>query len=78
MGKEIVINILLFIGLPITGCILGVALAFGISFGIGTLSKYLSPNDPTAFSVAIIIIVLAPAGFIGGIVGGIYLALSLM
>ena len=56
----------------ICGAGLGIAGGFGVAMLIGYISQVLSPNDPSASSVAIVVLITAPYGFIGGVgLGGI-------
>jgi hypothetical protein len=57
--------VLIIIGLVIGGG-LGFVLGIGVAVGLGYLSQWQTPDDPSAFSVAIVVIATAPAG---GIIG---------
>ena len=61
---------------PALGFVFGgfVGLVFGFCFGIGWggLSKWMTPNDPSAGAIAIIVIFTMPfGGLVGSIIGTI-------
>jgi hypothetical protein len=52
------------------GAIVGAALGMGFAMAVGLYSKWANPSDPSAGSVAIIVIFTAPVGlFLGALVG---------
>ena len=53
------------------GALAGAALAILVTYGIAMLCVANSPNDPSAGSVAIVIIFFLPVGVIAGAVAGI-------
>ena len=51
---------------------MGLAVGIGAALGAGYLSQAQSPNDPSAFSIVIIIIFTAPGGLIAGVILGCF------
>jgi hypothetical protein len=52
------------------GAVVGTAAGVAVAVGIGALSRWQSPNDPSAGSAAIIVVLTAPAGLLLGMIGG--------
>lgn len=58
------------------GAILGVLAGFGVAMAIGYLFVLMFPNDPSAGSVGIVVILTVPAGaFLGFVTGAVLAAL---
>lgn len=52
------------------GAVTGIAAGFALAIGLGLWSQWSTPNDPTAGSVAIVVIFTAPLGMLAGIILG--------
>jgi len=65
----------MIIGL-IGGTFAGIILGFAVAYATGLLSEWATPDDPSAGSIAIIVIITAPGGAVlGAIVGALIGAL---
>ena len=69
----LVLILRVMLGVVCGGC-MGLALGFLTAMGVGLVFKWVFPNDPSAGSVAIIVIITAPLGAIfGAIFGGLFM-----
>lgn len=62
----------------VVGAVIGTVLGVLFAVGVGLYAQMEAPDDPTAFSVATIVIGTAPGGFLVGIALGIVCASVLM
>ena len=56
------------------GGVIGTALGIAGAWLLGVFSQWQNPNDPSAFSVAIVVIITAPIGCVLGALVGVILA----
>lgn len=71
------LRVLIVIACAVIGGVIGLGGGFLLAMGVGWLSQIAHPDDPSAGSVAIIVIITAPVGLLGGVVAGSALGVAL-